>query len=96
MMGILIKIFQNTFCNFFITAFLIGILSTSANAKSRYKYPAQSNTITNQQIDNGWDSDLDSNWGYDYSLNPNEFGQNLYGPNGDFGYGGFGYGYGGW
>ena len=49
-----------------------------------------------KKIDDGWDSDLDSNWSYDYSLNSVEFSQNLYGPNGDFGYGGFGYGYGSW
>jgi len=87
---------QKIFSSLTIGAFLIGMLSTSADAKSHHKYHTQSNTVTNQQIDNDWDGDLDSNWGYDYSLNPNEFGQNLYGPNGDFGYGGFGYGYGSW
>lgn len=87
---------QKTFNSLAIVAFLVCILATSADAKSRHKYSTKPNTLTRQSIDNDWDSDLDSNWGYDYSLNPNEFGQNLYGPNGDFGYGGFGYGYGGW
>ena len=81
---------------FAISLCLMGMFANSADAKSLHKYPAQSNTAVSQPVDDGWDSDLDSNWGYDYSLNPNEFGQNLYGPNGDFGYGGFGYGYGGW
>ena len=79
-----------------IAGFLICMLTTSSHEKSHYKYHSQSNAITNQKIDNGWDSDLDSNWSYDYSLNSVEFSQNLYGPNGDFGYGGFGYGYGSW
>jgi hypothetical protein len=87
---------QKTFNSLAIAAFLVGILATSADAKSSHKYSTKPNTLTRQSIDNDWDSDLDSNWGYDYSLNPNEFGQNLNGPNGDFGYGGFGYGYGGW
>lgn len=87
---------QKTFNSLAIAAFLVGILATSADANSSHKYSTKPNTLTRQSIDNDWDSDLDSNWGYDYSLNPNEFGQNLYGPNGDFGYGGFGYGYGGW
>jgi hypothetical protein len=87
---------QKLFSSLTISAFLIGMLATSADAKSHHKYHTQSNTVTNQQINNDWDGDLDSNWGYDYSLNPNEFGNNLYGPNGDFEYGGFGYGYGSW
>ena len=90
------KTVQKSICSFVLAVFLIGIFATSADAKSRHKYPSKSNTVASQPIDNGWDSDLDSNWGYDYSLNPSEFGQNLYGPYGDFGYGGFGYGYGGW
>jgi hypothetical protein len=81
---------------FVVAVFLINMLVTSADAKLLHSNPAKTDRIISQNIDDSWDGDLDSNWGYDYSLNPNEFGQNLNGPNGDFGYGGFGYGYGGW
>ena len=84
------------FYNFSIATVLVGKLITSADAKSHHKYPAEPNAFRSQSINDGWDSDLDSNWGYDYSLNPSGFGQNLYGPYGDFSYGGFGYGYGSW
>lgn len=81
---------------FVVAVFLMSALITFADAKSRHNNPAKTNRIISQNIDDSWKGDLDSNWGYDYSLNPNEFGQNLNGPNGDFDYGGFGYGYGGW
>ena len=87
---------MNKFCSFGVSVLFLSMLVTSADAKPRHKYPTKANTNIGQNIDNSWDGDLDSDWGYDYSLNPNEFGQNLNGPNGDFGYGGFGYGYGGW
>ena len=81
---------RNVFSSFASTVILIGTLPTSAVAELRHKYPAQSKTIVSQPVDDGWDSDLDSSWGYDHSINPNVFGQNSYGPNGDFAYGGFG------
>ena len=81
---------------FVVAVFVMSVLVTSADAKSRHNNPAKTDRIINQNIDDSWDGDLDSNCGYDYSLNPNEFGQNLNEPNGDFGYDGFGYGYGGW
>lgn len=83
---------KNTLKRFFIiyvAEVLFGILVTSADAKLRHKYFTKSTIFTSQPVENGWDSDLDSNWGYDYSLNPSEFGQNLNGPVGDFGYGGW-------
>jgi hypothetical protein len=90
------KRMNHLFCTFMISVSLSGMLVISADAKSGYKRPKKTDTTVSQTLDNSWDGDLDSNWGYDYSLNPNEFGQNLYGPYGDFGYGGLGYGYETW
>ena len=68
-------------------------LTLSAEAKTRHGRQSVSSAPTTQSIDDGW-AKLDNNWGYDYTLDPSEFGEGLYGVDGVDGFDGSGYGYG--
>lgn len=70
-----------------------SLLSLPAEAKSRYRHQPQPAAPTTKSIDDSW-AELDNNWGYDYTLDPSEFGQGLYGVDGVDGFDGSGYGYG--
>lgn len=70
-----------------------SLLSVTAEAKSRYGHQPTPATPTTKSIDDSWE-ELDNNWGYDYTLDPSEFGQGLYGVDGVDGVDGSGYAYG--
>lgn len=54
---------------FVVAVFLISMLVTSADAKLLHSNPAKTDRIISQNIDDSWDGDLDSNWGYAARLN---------------------------
>jgi hypothetical protein len=68
----------------------ISILSLPTEAKSRYGHQSSPATQTTKLIDDSW-AELVNNWGYDYTLDPSEFGQGIYGIDG---FDGSGYDYG--
>jgi hypothetical protein len=86
----------NTNIAYKISVFLIcgfSLLSVPVEAKSRYGHQTPQAAPTAKSIDDNW-AELDNNWGYDYTLDPSEFGQGLYGVDGVDGFDGSGYGYG--
>ena len=70
-----------------------SLICLPADAKSRNSHQTPTTAPTTKSIDDSW-AELDNNWGYDYTLDPSEFGQGLYGVDGVDGFDGSGYGYG--